>query len=42
VIHTAEPNEPAPAVHSTVLIVDDNRELLRFLERLMAQSGWKF
>jgi ATP-dependent Clp protease ATP-binding subunit ClpA/ActR/RegA family two-component response regulator len=25
----------------TVLIVDDNRDLLRFLERLMAQSGWK-
>jgi DNA-binding response OmpR family regulator len=24
-----------------VLIVDDNRDLLRFLERLMAQSGWK-
>jgi ATP-dependent Clp protease ATP-binding subunit ClpA len=25
----------------TVLIVDDNRDLLRFLERLMVQSGWK-
>jgi DNA-binding NtrC family response regulator len=24
-----------------VLIVDDNRDLLHFLERLMAQSGWK-
>lgn len=27
--------------HPTVLIVDDNRDLLRFLERLMAQAGWK-
>jgi ATP-dependent Clp protease ATP-binding subunit ClpA/ActR/RegA family two-component response regulator len=41
VIHAAEQDEPVPNVHSTVLIVDDNRDLLRFLERLMAQSGWK-
>jgi CheY-like chemotaxis protein len=27
--------------HPTVLLVDDNRDLLRFLERLMAQAGWK-
>jgi ATP-dependent Clp protease ATP-binding subunit ClpA/ActR/RegA family two-component response regulator len=27
--------------HPTVLLVDDNRELLRFLERLMAQAGWR-
>jgi CheY-like chemotaxis protein len=27
--------------HPTVLIVDDNRDLLRFLERLMAQAGWR-
>ncbi len=36
--------ESAPNVTTetpTVLIVDDNRDLLRFLERLMAQSGWK-
>jgi CheY-like chemotaxis protein len=25
----------------TVLIVDDNRDLLHFLERLMADAGWK-
>jgi ATP-dependent Clp protease ATP-binding subunit ClpA/ActR/RegA family two-component response regulator len=30
---------PAPA-HPTVLLVDDNRDLLQFLERLMAESGW--
>ena len=30
---------PAPA-NPTVLLVDDNRELLRFLERLMADAGW--
>jgi ATP-dependent Clp protease ATP-binding subunit ClpA/ActR/RegA family two-component response regulator len=38
-IHAAEPAELS-AIHPTVLIVDDNRDLLRFLERLMAQSGW--
>jgi len=27
-------------VHPTVLLVDDNRDLLRFLERLMAEAGW--
>jgi len=32
--------EEAPA-HPTVLIVDDNRDLLHFLERLMADAGWK-
>ncbi|MEK7405646.1 MAG: AAA family ATPase [Acidobacteriota bacterium] len=31
---------PAPE-HPTVLLVDDNRELLKFLERLMAQAGWR-
>jgi ATP-dependent Clp protease ATP-binding subunit ClpA len=40
-IINAEPADPAAAPHPTVLIVDDNRDLLRFLERLMAQSGWK-
>jgi len=29
----------APA-HPTVLLVDDNRDLLHFLERLMADAGW--
>jgi len=41
VIHGAESGDPAASLHPTVLIVDDNRDLLRFLERLMAQSGWK-
>jgi len=40
VIHS-EAADAATAPHPTVLIVDDNRDLLRFLERLMAQSGWK-
>jgi ATP-dependent Clp protease ATP-binding subunit ClpA len=31
---------PAPA-HPTVLLVDDNRDLLHFLERLMADAGWR-
>ncbi|MBS1855573.1 MAG: AAA family ATPase [Acidobacteria bacterium] len=31
--------EAAPS-HPTVLLVDDNRDLLRFLERLMADAGW--
>jgi len=29
-----------PMTHTTVLLVDDNRDLLQFLERLMAQPGW--
>src|ERR1700730_12846694 len=41
VIHAGELNEPRAATPATVLIVDDNRDLLRFLERLVAQSGWK-
>jgi len=33
---------PAPATPvPTVLIVDDNRDLLHFLERLMADAGWR-
>src|SRR3954447_5707707 len=31
--------EPAPP-NPTVLLVDDNRDLLHFLERLMANDGW--
>ena len=30
---------PVPA-NPTVLLVDDNRDLLHFLERLMANDGW--
>ena len=37
---TSTGEEPAPA-HPTVLLVDDNRDLLQFLERLMAESGWE-
>jgi ATP-dependent Clp protease ATP-binding subunit ClpA/CheY-like chemotaxis protein len=35
----ASPGMPAPA-NPTVLLVDDNRDLLHFLERLMANDGW--
>jgi ATP-dependent Clp protease ATP-binding subunit ClpA/ActR/RegA family two-component response regulator len=41
VIHAGELNEARAPAPATVLIVDDNRDLLRFLERLVAQSGWK-
>jgi ATP-dependent Clp protease ATP-binding subunit ClpA/ActR/RegA family two-component response regulator len=41
VIQTVESQEARTAQQPVVLIVDDNRDLLRFLERLMAQSGWK-
>ncbi len=37
---TASGEEVVPA-HPTVLLVDDNRDLLQFLERLMAESGWE-
>ncbi len=30
----------APTAAPTVLLVDDNRDLLRFLERLMGDAGW--
>jgi ATP-dependent Clp protease ATP-binding subunit ClpA len=33
--------EAEVASHPTVLLVDDNRDLLHFLERLMAEAGWK-
>jgi ATP-dependent Clp protease ATP-binding subunit ClpA len=35
-----EQMRPVPA-QPTVLIVDDNRDLLHFLERLMQDAGWK-
>ena len=35
-------DDAAPAHEPpTVLLVDDNRDLLRFLERLMADAGWR-
>src|SRR5262249_51069628 len=39
-LKTSQPQTiPAPQ-HPTVLLVDDNRDLLHFLERLMASDGW--
>jgi len=32
--------EAPAAIHPTVLLVDDNREFLKFLERQMSVSGW--
>jgi ATP-dependent Clp protease ATP-binding subunit ClpA/ActR/RegA family two-component response regulator len=37
---TSVGEDPVPS-HPTVLLVDDNRDLLQFLERLMAESGWE-
>jgi ATP-dependent Clp protease ATP-binding subunit ClpA/CheY-like chemotaxis protein len=37
---TSVGEESVPS-HPTVLLVDDNRDLLQFLERLMAESGWE-
>lgn len=39
-IHALEEHEAPLPSHPTVLIVDDNRDLLHFLERLMADAGW--
>jgi ATP-dependent Clp protease ATP-binding subunit ClpA/CheY-like chemotaxis protein len=35
------PGESSAPAHPTVLLVDDNRDLLQFLQRLMAESGWE-
>jgi len=40
-IHAVEATAEEVPAHPTVLIVDDNRDLLHFLERLMADAGWK-
>jgi ATP-dependent Clp protease ATP-binding subunit ClpA len=38
----AQDSTPTAApIHPTVLLVDDNRDLLHFLERLMADAGWR-
>ncbi|HTX35494.1 MAG TPA: AAA family ATPase [Bryobacteraceae bacterium] len=39
-IRTVESQTGAAVVNPTVLLVDDNRDLLHFLERLMANDGW--
>ncbi len=40
-IHAVEGDDARVPAHPTVLLVDDNRDLLHFLERLMADAGWK-
>jgi CheY-like chemotaxis protein len=40
-IHVADKSAFPPPAHPTVLLVDDNRDLLHFLERLMADAGWR-
>ncbi len=39
-IRTSEAAAVAATANPTVLLVDDNRDLLHFLERLMANDGW--
>jgi CheY-like chemotaxis protein len=39
-IRASELTGGTPPVNPTVLLVDDNRDLLHFLERLMADAGW--
>jgi ATP-dependent Clp protease ATP-binding subunit ClpA len=39
-LRTVSNGEEVAPSHPTVLLVDDNRDLLQFLERLMAESGW--
>jgi DNA-binding NtrC family response regulator len=39
-LKTSETTTVAAQPNPTVLIVDDNRDLLHFLERLMADAGW--
>ena len=41
VLRTTGLHEEEVPSHPTVLLVDDNRDLLHFLERLMAEAGWK-
>ncbi|MGE5646316.1 MAG: AAA family ATPase [Acidobacteriota bacterium] len=41
VIRTLDHGAVRAPQHPTVLLVDDNRDLLRFLERLMSQAGWR-
>lgn len=41
ILRATEADEAVVHSHPTVLLVDDNRDLLQFLERLMAESGWK-
>jgi ATP-dependent Clp protease ATP-binding subunit ClpA/CheY-like chemotaxis protein len=40
-MRAVEPGEAEPVTQPVILLVDDNRDLLHFLERLMADAGWK-
>jgi ATP-dependent Clp protease ATP-binding subunit ClpA len=40
VLRTTGADEAEIPAHPTVLLVDDNTDLLRFLERLMKEAGW--
>jgi ATP-dependent Clp protease ATP-binding subunit ClpB len=40
-LRSTSAGENPSSAHPTVLLVDDNRDLLQFLERLMAESGWE-
>jgi ATP-dependent Clp protease ATP-binding subunit ClpA/ActR/RegA family two-component response regulator len=40
-MHSVDSGAAKAPQHPTVLIVDDNRDLLKFLEKLMAQAGWR-
>jgi ATP-dependent Clp protease ATP-binding subunit ClpA/ActR/RegA family two-component response regulator len=41
VLRSTSEGEIEVPTQPTVLLVDDNRDLLHFLERLMAEAGWK-
>src|SRR6185369_1779762 len=41
VLRTTGADEAEIPAHPTVLLVDDNRDLLHFLKRLMEEAGWK-
>jgi CheY-like chemotaxis protein len=40
IIHASKGEAAPEATNPTILIVDDNRDLLLFLERLLDQAGW--
>jgi len=41
ILRSTRDGEAPATANPTVLLVDDNRDLLQFLERLMAESGWE-
>jgi ATP-dependent Clp protease ATP-binding subunit ClpA/CheY-like chemotaxis protein len=40
-LRSTDAGETPVSAQPTVLLVDDNRDLLQFLQRLMAESGWE-